>query len=250
MNLKTIVHFTLFWIILSMVGCGGAKRDAYKNMPPQDILQLGDKNFEKGNYVQAIKDYEALEARYPYGDHSDKAQLALIDAYYQQGDAPLALTAADRFIRMHPLHPRVDRAYYLKGLVVFDQNTSFLYRYLPVDRALRDPKEARDAFEAFKELVTRFPSSQYAPDARKRMVHLREQLAQYELTVAEYYMKRGAYLSAANRANHIIRVFDQTTVIPEALMTMVKAYRHLGMDKLAADALKTLKANYPTYQLN
>lgn len=214
-------------------------------MTAAQIYAQAQKNVAKENYSQATKDFEALEARFPYGEFSDKAQLGLIHAYYKHSDSALALSAADRFIRMHPHHPQVDYAYYLKGLVTFDQNYSFTFRYLPLDKSARDPSTAQESFDAFKELIDRFPNSEYIPDAKRRMIFLRNQLANYELQVVEYYIKRGAYLSAANRANYIVKHFERTPAIPKALAYLVKSYRQLGMHELAEDALKTLQSNFP-----
>lgn len=220
-------------------------KDVYKGMAAAQIYQQAEKNLTKEKYSQAARDFEALEARFPYSEYSDKAQLGLITAYYKQNDPTLALSAADRFIRMNPRHSKVDYAYYLKGLITFDQNYSFSFRYLPLDKSARDPSLAQESFDAFKELLERFPKSQYAADAKQRMVFLRNQLANYELQVAEYYIKRGAYLSAVNRANHLVKHFQETPVIPKALAILVESYRQLGMQQLANDALKTLKINFP-----
>ncbi len=235
-----------FLLSLSLCGCNSnAKKDVYKGMSADQIYAQGQKNMAKNNYAQAIKDFEALEARYPYGEHSIGAQLDLTKAYYKKGDAPLALATANRFIRMNPRHPRVDYAYYLKGLVNYEQNTTLMYRHLPVDRSARDPSPAHESFAAFKELVEIFPNSEYAPEARQRMVLLRNQLANYELYVVDYYMKRGAYLSAANRADFIIKNYDKTEAIPKALTSMIISYRKLGMNQLSEDAEKILVNNFP-----
>jgi len=230
---------------LILTGCNTNKKDLYKGLSEEAIYSQAQKNVAKENFAQAAKDFEALESRYPYGKYSDKAQLGIIHAYYKRHEPALALSAADRFIRMNPRHPEVDYAYYLKGLVGFDQNTSLVYRYLPLDRSARDPSPAQESFDAFKVLIERFPKSKYVADARQRMIFLREQLASHEFQVIEYYVKRGAYLSAANRANHIVKYFGETSVVPKALAEMVKAYRKLGMTELANEALKTLQNNYP-----
>jgi outer membrane protein assembly factor BamD len=241
-NLRLII--TLFAAFL-LVGCQSSDKDLYKGMSAAEIYEKAEKNVSKEKFPQAAKDFEALESRFPYGEYSDKAQLGLINAYYKQNEPALAISAADRFIRMNPRHPRVDYAYYLKGLVAFDQNYSFTFRYLPLDKSTRDPSTAMESFDAFKELLDRFPKSQYAPDARQRMLFLRNQLANHEMGVVRYYMKRDAYLSAANRANYIVKHFQKTPVIPAALAAMVTCYRQLGMQPLADDALKTLQTNFP-----
>jgi outer membrane protein assembly factor BamD len=235
----TLVSFMLF-------GCSGkSKKDIYKGMSADQIYAQGQSNMTKKNYAQAIKDFEALEARYPYGENSLNAQLDLIHAYYKKNDAPLALATANRFIRMNPRHPRVDYAYYLKGLVNYEQNTTLMYRHLPVDRSARDPSPAHASFAAFKDLIELFPNSEFAPEARQRMMQLRNQLANYELYVVDYYMKRGAYLSAANRADYIIKNYDKTEAIPKALTSMIISYRKLGMVQLSDDAEKILISNFP-----
>jgi len=231
---------------LVLASCS-TKKDLYKGMTAAQIYEQGQKNLAKEKYADAIKDFEALEARYPYGEYSHTTQLGLIKAYHEQGETALAISAADRFIRMNPRHPQADYAYYLKGLVAYNQNATFTYKHLPLDRSARDTTPAQESFDAFKDLVERFPNSQYAPDACKRMIYLRNQLANHELQVVEYYMKRGAYLAAVNRASYIIKYFDQTAAIPNALAAMVIAYRKLGMPALSNDALTTLKANFPNY---
>ncbi|HXH55442.1 MAG TPA: outer membrane protein assembly factor BamD [Gammaproteobacteria bacterium] len=241
-NLGIII--TLIAAIL-LVGCQSKDKDNYKGMSASEIYAQAEKNVAKEKFPAAAKDFEALEARFPYGEYSDKAQLGLINAYYKQNEPALAISAADRFIRMNPHHPHVDYAYYLKGLVTFDQNYSFTFRYLPLDKSARDSSIAIESFDAFKELLDRFPNSEYAPDARQRMIFLRSQLANHELSVVKYYVKRGAWLSAANRANYIVKNFEKTAVIPETLAIMVKCYRQLGMPQLADDALKTLQTNFP-----
>lgn len=238
-NLRIIL---VLFLSLSLIACAN-KKDAYKGMNAEQIYAESQKNMKKENYVRAVQDFEALEARYPYGEYSEKSQLDLIYAYYKKNDPDLAITAADRFIRMNPRHPRVDYAFYLKGLVRYDQNMSFMYRHLPLDRALRDSSTAQASFDSFKELLERFPNSEYTNEARQRMVYLRDQMARHELQAVYYYMKRGAYLSAANRANYIVKHFDQTSAVKEALIAMKDAYAKLGMHELSQDADRILKQN-------
>jgi outer membrane protein assembly factor BamD len=223
------------------------KPDLYQGMSADQIYAQAQHHVEKENYAQVIKDFEALEARYPYGEYSHKAQLGLIHAYYKRQEPALAISAADRFIRMNPRHPETDYAYYLKGQVSYEQNTPFMFRYLPLDRSARDPVPAKDAYEAFKLLVEKFPSSQYVPAARQRISDLRVQLAHHELQVVHYYVKRGAHLAAANRANYIITNYGETPVVPEALAEMVRAYRQLGMQHLANETLAKLQQHFPNH---
>ena len=234
-------------IVLSamLAGCKNDGKDNYSGMSASQIYQQAEENMTTENYAQAVKDYEALESRFPYGEYSDKTQLQLIEAYYKHGDSALALTAADKYIRLNPRSRQVDYALYLKGLITYDQNYNFQFRYLPLDRSARDPSSAQESFDIFKELIERFPNSKYVPDARKRMIFLRGQLASYEIQIVDYYIRRGAYLSAANRATYILVHFEGTSVIPRALAAQVIAYRAMCMESEANDALRTLQANYP-----
>lgn len=245
-NIRILLILTALFPLL--MGCKNNNQDPYKGMSAAEIYARAEENVSKEKYGVAAQDFEALEARYPYGEYSDKAQLGLINAYYKQNEAALALTTADRFIRMHPRHPNVDYVYYQKGLVAFDQNYNFTFRYLPLDKSLRDPSTSQEAFDAFAELIQRFPNSQFVPDARQRMVFLRNQLANHELKIAEYYMQRKAYLSSANRASHIVKYYNGTPSIPRALVTMIVSYRALGMNQLAEDAYKILACNFPNSQ--
>lgn len=233
---------TFFALLLN--GCN-TNKDIYKGLSAEQIYAKAQESTKKENFNKVSKDLEALEARYPYSEYSNKAQLELVHAYYKSNEPALGLSAANRFIRMNPHHPEVDYAYYLKGLINFEQHYSFTFRYLPLDRSARDPSTTQEAFDTFKQLIDRFPKSQYVPEAKKRMVFLKNALANHELHIMNYYIKRGAYLSAVNRANYIVQHFEQTPAIPKVLVAMVQCYRKLGMTELADDALKTLKANFP-----
>jgi outer membrane protein assembly factor BamD len=201
---------------------------------------IADGNFEKG-----IKYYEKLEARYPYGRYAQQAQLEVAYAYYKQQEPAAALAACDRFIRLHPTHPNVDYAYYLKGLVNFNEDLGVLGYVADQDLTERDPKAARESFEAFKELVTRFPDSKYAADATARMKYLVNALAAHEVHVARYYMKRGAYVAAANRAQFAVRTYPDAPANEEALFIMVKAYDALGLNDLRDGSERVMKKNFP-----
>ncbi len=222
-----------------------SKSDPYKDMTAEQMYNQGKLAAKKEKYGAAIKDFEALEARYPYGEYTCKAQLALVHAYYKQEESASALAAADRFIRMHPQHENIDYVHYMKGVINYDENFSTAYKYFPLDRSLRDPTLAKQSFDDFKNLLQKYPTSEYAMDAKKRMISLRNHLANHELYVANYYMRKGAYIAAANRAGYIVNQFNQTEAIPKALAIMVKAYQALGMNELANDALVTLNKNFP-----
>lgn len=200
---------------------------------------------DAGDFALAAKHFETLQARYPVGRLAQQAQLEIIYAYYRDNEPASAITAADRFIKLHPRHPFVDYAYYLKGLTNFNQGRGLLERVLPQDVSQRDPGAARQSFQDFSDLVNNFPQSKYAEDAALRMAYLRNNLAQYEVNVAEYYMKRGAYLAAANRAKYVVENYQRTPALPGALAVMAKAYKVMGLNDLSDDALRVLELNYP-----
>ncbi len=196
-------------------------------------------------YANAIKYLEKLEARYPYGRYAQQAQIELAYVYFKDGEHASAIAACDRFIKLHPNHANVDYIYYLKGLVNFNEDTGLLGRLSRQDLTERDPKAARESFDAFKELVTRYPNSKYTPDAIARMKYLVNALASNEVHVARYYMKRGAYVAAANRAQYALLNYAQAPAVEEALFIMVKAYDALGMTDLRDDTDRVMRKNFP-----
>ena len=200
----------------------------------------------RSGYANAIKYLEKLEARYPYGRYAQQAQIELAYVYFKEGEHASALAACDRFIKLHPHHPNVDYTYYLKGLVSFNEDLGLLGKISQQDLTERDPKAARDSFDAFKELVSRYPDSKYTPDALERMKYLVNALASHEVHVARYYMKRGAYVAAANRAQYALLNYAQAPAVEEALFVMVKAYDAMGMADLRDDADRVMHKNFPS----
>lgn len=198
-----------------------------------------------GAYDKAVKYYEKLEARYPYGRYAQQAQIETAYAYYKQGEKAAALAACDRFIRLHPNHPHVDYVYYLKGLIDFNEDLGLMGYVSMQDPSERDPKAAQESFAAFKTLVTRFPDSKYAKDAALRMAYLVNALAAHEVHAARYYLKRGAFVAAANRAQYAIQTYPDAPAIEEALFIMIKAYDALGMNDLRDDAERVMRKNFP-----
>lgn len=197
------------------------------------------------NYDRSTKLFETLEARYPYGRYAQQAQLEIAYNYYKDSEPALALAAIERFIKQNPLHPSMDYALYLKGLVSFNEAQGFMSQLAKQDMSERDPKNAKESFLAYQELVNRFPESKYAQDARLRMGYLIGALATHELHVARYYYKRGAYLAAANRGKLLLEVYGNTKQVEGALGIMVLAYDKLGMTPLRDDAKRILLQNYP-----
>jgi outer membrane protein assembly factor BamD len=197
------------------------------------------------DWQKAIKLLEKLEARYPYGRYAQQAQLEIAYANWKDGERASAIAAADRFIKLYPNHPNVDYAWYLKGLINFYELQGVLSWLTTPDMSDRDPKAARDAYFAFKEVLTRFPDSRYAEDARARMRFLINSLASNEVHVANYYMKRGAFLAAANRAQYAIEHYPQAPAVEEAMAILVRAYDSLGMSDLRDAAGRVLLKNFP-----
>jgi len=198
-----------------------------------------------GSWDSAAKYLEKLEARFPYGRFAQQAQIELGYVYWKSGEPASAIAACDRFIKLHPNHPAVDYVYYLKGLIGFNEDQGYMGYLSNQDLSERDPKSARESFEALKELVTRFPDSKYTPDAIKRLHFLVNMLASQEVHVARYYMKRGAYLAAANRAQTALKTYPNTPALEEALFIMVVAYDKLGLTDLRDDAERVMKKNFP-----
>jgi len=246
MYLKNIAFFI---IALQLTGCALFKepRDETKNWTPQQIQTAAKTALTEGDYETAIKYYEILEARYPLGTFAQQAQLDMIYAYYKFEEAESAIAASDRFIKLYPRHPKVDYAYYMRGLAHFNENFGLIERYLPLNLSERDQAATRRSFQNFAELLKLFPESVYADDAKQRMIYLRNQLAQYELNVADFYMRRSAYLAAANRAQYVVQHFNRTPAAPDALIILAKAYKKMGYEDLSENTLKVLKLNHSDY---
>lgn len=201
---------------------------------------MGEANWEK-----AIKYFEALEARYPYGRYAQQAQLEVAYAYYKDREPVSAIAAADRFVKLHPNHPNVDYVYYLKGLANFNDELGFVGYVVTQDLTDRDPKAARDSFDAFKELVAKFPQSKYAPDAIKRMNYLVNTLSAYEAKVAHYYYRRGAYVASVNRAQNLVKTYPNTPATEDGLAIMMYGYDAMGLKDLSTDARRVLEKTFP-----
>lgn len=212
---------------------------------PDGLYDQGKRSLNNGDFGQAIRVYEALAARYPFTNQARQARLDLIYAYYRAGEKESATDAADTFIRENPTHPRIDYAWYLKGLIDFAQVPNVVERWLRVDYSQRAPTTARRSFDSLRIVVERFPTSAYAADARQRMIYLRNRLADYEMQVANYYIRRGAWVSAAQRARQTIEQYDGAPAVKQALRVLVHSYRELGYNELADNAEKVFTENYP-----
>jgi outer membrane protein assembly factor BamD len=235
------------FVVLCIAGCSlwKAKPDETINWRDSQFYTEAKKALMKGDYAKAIKYYEQIEIRYPYSRFAMQAQIDLAYAQYKDKNTEAALNSIDRFIKLHPNNPAVAYAYYLKALCSFDGDLGFFASYIGQDPTERDPKAERDAFVVFKELTTRFPDSKYTPDAIQRMRYLVDALASYEIHVARFYLRRGAYIAAANRVQYSLKEYPQAPANEEGLVILVQAYDKLSMVDLRNDAERVLKTNFP-----
>lgn len=240
-------HLLLVAVLALIAACSSNPKVIDESLSESELYLMAQQDLDANNYGPAIESLRALESRYPFGRFAQQAQLELIYAYYQNVEPEAAKSSADRFIRLHPQHPNVDYAYYMRGMTSFTRDAGIFERFLPLDMTRRDPGAARDSFNEFAQLVSRYPDSRYAPDARLRMVYLRNLLAAYDVNVGHYYLKRDAHLAAANRGRYVVENFQQTPAVADGLALMVEAYQRLAMDDLAQSALATLQENYPEH---
>jgi outer membrane protein assembly factor BamD len=217
----------------------------YKKQTEAQIFNAGEKAMLKGDYNLANQRFSVIASRYPFGKHASQALLDSIYCYYKEDDLPTAFAQADQFIRMYPRNSHVDYAYYMRGIIEMNQNHSFFERYFPADFAKRDLATLNQAYLDFKQLIRLFPKSVYVQDSRQRMVYIRNLFARHTLQVAQFYYDHENYVAAADRANEVVRKYQQTPSIPDALVVMIKSYRKLNLTKEADDAQKVLKLNFP-----
>ena len=244
---RTACALVLSALLLACSG-DGDENDVIADSGEQQIYEQAQRYLNARNFDLAIRALQALESRYPFGRYAEQAQLELVYAHYGAFEPEAAIEAADRFIRLHPQHPNVDYAYYMKGLATASSSDDLLARFSPTDKTKRETSYAKEAFAEFAQLVSRYPDSPYAPDAKDRMVHLRNLLARHEIHVANYYFRRGAYLAAANRGRFVVENLPRTPAGPEGLAGLAQGFLLRGMDDLAQDAIDTLVLNYPVHR--
>ena len=234
-------------VAVLLAGCSllPDKIDETKGWSAQRLYSEAKDSMNNGNYQTALEYLDKIQARYPFGRYAQQAQLDTIFIQYRDNEPDAAIAAADRFIKTNPRHPYVDYAYYMKGLVNFQRSNTLIDRLAPSDRDKTDTGTARQSYNDFAELVRKFPESKYAEDARQRMQFLHNSLAAYEVNVADYYLKRGAYVAAVNRATYVLETYARTPATARALGIMTEAYVNMGMPQLAADSLRVLERNYP-----
>ena len=233
-------------LLFTLTACGifpKSKTTEVDGRTVEEIYAQAKEQMDNVNYEKAIKLFDTLQARYPYGRYAQQAQLETAYAYYKEGELDQALTTIERFIKQYPNNSYVDYAYYLKGLINFNEDLGLFGDVVQNDLSERDPRGARDSFDTFKELITLFPNSKYTPDAKLRMQYLINALARYETRIAAYYLKRGAYVAAIGRANTVLIDFPETWSARDALQIMVQAYDALGLNALRDDTQRMLELN-------
>jgi outer membrane protein assembly factor BamD len=233
--------------MLAVAGCGYKERQA-EQLQPGHMYEKAHALLLGGDYRGAIRYYEALDARYPFSEEARQARLDIIYAYYRARDQESAEDAADQFIRENPTHPRVDYAMYLRGLIYFERSPNFLERWFNTDLNERPPQDVRRAFDAFDQLIKQHPNSIYSHDARQRMIFLRNRLAEYEVYVANLYLKREAYVAAIDRARYCIENYDGAPAVRHALEVMISSYKGLGLEDLAERSQEVFALNYPNVE--
>jgi outer membrane protein assembly factor BamD len=245
--MRSLAVIAALFLATLVAGCGllPDMKDETVGWSANKLYTEAKEALNDGAYDKSIKYYEKLESRYPYGRYAQQAQIDIAYAYWKSNEPASAVAACDRFIKLHPNHPNVDYVYYLRGLVNFNEDLGLLGLISQQDMTERDPKGARESFDAFKELVIRFPDSKYTPDAILRMKYLVNALASLEVHVARYYMKRNAYVAAINRAQYALINYPEAPATEEALFIMVKAYDLMAMTDLRDDVERVMRKNYP-----
>jgi outer membrane protein assembly factor BamD len=251
-SFRFVLRSAMLVLFVVLAGCslfhrGGKKGDPMDTMTVEQLYRQGVDGLEAGNNDLATRAFQRLTARFPFGPYTEQAQLNLAYAQYRADKPDDAYSTINRFIKTYPTHRHVDYAYYLRGLINFNRSGGFLERYVGQDMTKRDQANLRQSFDDFGALLSRYPQSIYAGDARQRMVHLRNMMAQADLNIALFYLKREAYVAASNRAKALIETYPQTPQAGDALAVMVRSYHKLGQDKLADDAERVLKLNYPDH---
>jgi len=237
--------FLIAVVSIALAACAGNDEQQTEIQSITEAYEEAQDSIAGGNYRKGIQIFEAIQARYPFSDLSRQITLELMYAYYKSGQKEQAAEAADTFMRENPIHPRVDYALYIQGLAYYETGPDFLERTFNKDVTQRPPKDVDRAYSSLRRLVERYPASEYAPDAEQRIIAIKNRLADYENHIADYYLRRGAYVAALNRATQSLEQFNGATGNELSLQIMAEAYDKLGMDDLAADTRRVLSANFP-----
>lgn len=247
---KKLFPLLLLGSMMSLAACSSQEDkddELAETLGEKKLYEMARKKLDSGNYTVAVREYQRLAVHYPFSTYAEQAKIEAIYAYIKSYKYDEAVVAAESFLNQNPQHPNVDYVLYLKALANFYSGQGIFDRYLKKDFSSRDPSNYRQAFIDFAQLLRLFPNSEYGPDAKARMIYLRNILAWHELNVANYYVKRKAWVAAAARARGIVENFQQTPAVSDALAILVQSYLVLGLDDLAQDSLLVLQTNYPDY---
>jgi len=245
---KLIFKTLFFALVITLVGCSSSEEVEIDKVPDKSAQALftdARDALDAGLYKKAIQILSAIDSRFPFGPISHQVQLDLIYGYYKSGDSAQGIALAERFLRLNPNHANIDYVYYMRALINLSTEENLFQDLVGIDRSDRDPTGSRDAFNDLKTIISDYPQSKYAADARKRMIAIKSRLAKYELAVARFYLKRDAFASAANRGRYIVEYFSPSAEVEQALEIMIECYDKMGLDELKNNAKQVLAANYP-----
>ena len=234
-------------LLLLVSSCSSNEEMPDERLVEKELYDQAQTRLKNGSFSTAILSLEALESRFPFGRYAEQAQAELIYAYYKNSQFEASQSAAERFINLHPRHSHTGYAFYMKGLAAFTDDSGLFSRYFQSDLAKREVVMAQTSFGELSEFISRYPDSKYVPHAKQRMIYLRNLLAEHEIYVADFYMKRGAYLAAIGRAKYVIENLPNTPQTPFALSILIEAYEILEYEELRKTSLEILNANYPNF---
>ncbi|WP_100656322.1 outer membrane protein assembly factor BamD [Alteromonas flava] len=248
MKYQRLFSVACFSATLLLTGCSSSDNEEQiiaADQGAQAMYDQAKRQMDAGNFAGAATTLSTLDSRFPFGPLSHQVQLDLIYSHYKSGKAEQTLATIDRFIRLNPNHSDIDYVHYMRGLTNMESDNNLFQDLLNIDRTDRDPSKSREAFEDFRRLIEKYPDSKYAADAQKRMLYIKNRLASYEIAIARFYMRRQAYVAAANRGRFVLENYPDSNQVQQALEIMVASYDQLGLDELKENAIKTLKLNYP-----
>lgn len=245
--MRVLRLLSLLLLIVVVAACRGGSRDRLDTMPVDQMYETGYQALVRGNNDRAIRYFQRLLSRFPFGPYTEQAHLDLAYAQYRAKRNDEAISTVDRFLKTYPTHPKADYAQYLRGVVNFYREASFIGRYVRLDPAVRDQGATRQSFVDFSRLLRDYPDSDYAEDARQRMIFLRNQMAQHEIAIARYYLRRGAFVAAINRSKYVLENYQQAPETGDALALMIESYLAMGEQQLADDTRRVLELNHPDH---
>ena len=246
---RNLGFFSIFILSIVLASCSSNEEMPDERLIEKELYDQAQVRLKNKSYSTAIYSLEALESRFPFGRYAEQAQAELIYAYYMNSQFEASQSAAERFINLHPRHAHTGYAFYMKGLAAFTDDSGLFSRYFQSDLAKREIVMAQTSFDELSDFISRYPNSKYVPHAQQRMIYLKNLTAEHEIYVADFYMKRGAYLAAIGRAKYVIEHLPNTPQTPYALSILIEAYEILEYNELRQTSLEILNNNYPDFDL-